>query len=120
MYKHDRIYTIPDDSVHFLFCRSGVISLCNGQSVPLTPGSVIKHYSFGYLDGLVYQLQQSKLTGEQLLCDILAHYKRTETFSMESFSLFGLSGIASKYIEACSESGLINSSVKRFIEEGLI
>ena len=118
--KHDSTYTVPDDSAHFLFCRAGVMPLSKGQSVPLTPGSVIKHFSYGYLDGLVYPLRQSELTGEYLLSDILSHYKRAETFSMEAFDLSALSKVAFQYIEKCRTSGLINSAAKRFIEEGRI
>ncbi|MPM82880.1 hypothetical protein SDC9_129942 [bioreactor metagenome] len=118
--RNDSTYTVPDDSAHFLFCRSGVIYLSKGQTVPLTPGSVIRHYSFGYLDGLTYPLQQIQITGEQLLNDLLAHYKRTETFSMVALDLFELSEVAFQYIERCRASGLINSAAKRFIEEGRI
>lgn len=118
--KHDSTYTVPDDSAHFLFCRDGVISLLKGQSIPLIPGNVIKHFSYGYLDGLVYPLQQSELTGEYLLSDVLAHYKRTETFLIDAFDLSTLSKVAFQYIEKCRTSGLINSAAKRFIEEGRI
>lgn len=118
--RQESVYTVPDNSTYFLFNRSGVTSINKGQSVLLTPGSLIRHYRSGYLNGLVYPLKQSKLSGEQLLNDILAHYKRTENFSIDAFDSLELSEAASLYIEKCIETGLINSAVKHFIKEGRI
>lgn len=116
--RYENTYTVPDGSTYYLFNRSGVTSLSKGQLVSLTPGSVIRHYRFGYLDSLVYSLQQDKLSGKQLLNDILAHYKRTECFSIDDFDSPELSEVAFQYIKKCIESGLINSAVKHFIKEG--
>ncbi len=118
--KHENVYTVPDDSPHFLFNRSGVTSISNGQSVTLIPGILIKYYRSGYLDGLVYPMQKSELSGERLLNDILAHYKRRESFSIEAFDLLELSEVAFQYIKSCIELELINSAAKRFIEDGLL
>lgn len=112
------IYTVPDDSTYYLFNQSGVMSIGEGQSVILTPSSLIKHYTSGYLNAVIYPLQQKQPCGEQLLNDILAHYKRTESLSMESFSDLELSDAAANYIEKCIKDGVINSAAKRFIEEG--
>ncbi len=116
--KHESVYTVPDDSLHFLFNRSGATSLSYGQSVFLTPGSLIRHYRFGYLDGLVYPIQRRELSGEQMLNDILAHYKHTESFYIEAFDLLDLSEVAYQYIQQCIETGFINSTAKHFIEGG--
>lgn len=118
--KYESSYVTEDDHVHFLFNRSGVVSLSKGQSTQLTPGSVVKRYLFGYLDGCIYPKQQKVLTREQLLSDIFAHYRRIEAFSKETFDSFELSEIAFRYIERCEKSGFINSAAKRFIMEGLV
>ncbi|MPM71606.1 hypothetical protein SDC9_118574 [bioreactor metagenome] len=115
---HTHIYTVPDDSVYYLFNRSGTMPISEGQSVSLTPGCLIKHYNSGYLDGVIYPAQQNELSGELLLYDLLAHYKRTESLSLESLAALELSDTASKYIEECIAVGVINSAAKRFIEEG--
>lgn len=118
--SHTRIYTVPDDGTYYLFNRSGATSISEGQSVWLTPGSLIKHYNSGYLDGVIHPVQQNELSSESLLNDLLAHYKRTESLLLESFDTLDLSETASRYIEKCIESGVINSAAKRFIEEGQI
>ena len=112
------IYKIPDNNIYFLFNKSGVTPLYHGQTISLTPNSIIKYYQFGYQEGAVYPLQQHRLFGEKLLNDLLAHYKRTESFTINVFESFDLSEIASQYIKKCSESGIINSAAKYFIEEG--
>ena len=115
---HTHAYIVPDDSTYYLFNRSGATPVSEGQSVLLTPGSLIKHYNSGYLVGVIYPMQQNELSGEPLLNDLLAHYKRTEFLSLESFAALDLSDTASRYIEGCIETGVINSAAKRFIEEG--
>lgn len=116
--SHAYVYKVPDDSTYFLFNRSGAMPIGEGQSVALTPGSSIKRYYSGYLDGVIYPIQHNEVSGEFLLNDLLAHYKRTENFSGEIFDQLGLSDTASRYITRCRESGNINSAAKRFIEEG--
>lgn len=110
-------YTISDDSTHFLFNSSGVGPLTKGQSVFLTPDSVIRRYLFGYMNGCIYLPRRTEFTGERLLKDVLAYYKRTESFTWDDFDSIELSKTAFRYIESCEESGLINSAVKHFIEE---
>lgn len=116
--SHADFYKVPDDRTYFLFNRSGVMPISEGQSVTLTPGSSIKRYDSGYLDGIIYPKQQNELSSEPLLNDLLAHYKRTERFCDEAFASLELSDTASQYITKCYESGFINSAAKRFIEEG--
>ncbi|MEL7566579.1 MAG: hypothetical protein AAGU27_17095 [Dehalobacterium sp.] len=116
--SHAYVYKVPDDSTYFLFNRSGAMLIGEGQSVTLTPDSLIKRYYFGYLAGVIYPARQNELSGKLLLNDLLAHYKRAEHFSNGSFNLLELSDTASHYIASCSKSGIINSAAKRFIEEG--
>lgn len=118
--RNIHIFTVPDDSTYYLFNRSGVAPISEGQSVMLAPGSLIRHYNSGYLDGIVYPTQQNELTGKPLLDNLLAHYKRTENLSLEAFATLDLSDTATEYIEECIETGVINSAAKRFIEEGQI
>lgn len=114
----ERVYTVPDDSSHFLFNRSGVMPIRKGQSVSLIPGNVIRRYIFGYLHGCIYPQQQKGLMGEQLLNDMLTHYKRIEIFDIDAFDSHELSDTAFQYIDRCKASGFINSAAKRFIAEG--
>ena len=114
----ENIYTVPENNTHFLFNRSGVVPLSKGQSVPLISGNVIRHYHFGYLKSFICPKIQSKLTNEQLLNDILAHYKRTEVLNSNDFDSLKLSETVFQYIKSCEASGFINSAVKHFIEEG--
>lgn len=118
--EHTNVYTVPDDSTYYFFNRSGAVQISEGQTVSLTPGSSIRRYNSGYLDGVIYPTEQDELSGEPLLNDLLAHYKRTESLSLESFAALDLSDTASRYIEECIETGVINSAAKRFIEEGRI
>lgn len=115
-----RVYTVPDDSAYFLFNCSGATPIGKGQSVSLTLGSFIKCYTSGYLDGVIYPIQQKELSGKLLLNDLLTHYRRVENLSLEPFAELDLSDTASQYIEECIETGFINSAATRFIEEGLI
>lgn len=118
--KCARDYKVMDDRTYYHFNRSGTTPIRKGQSVFLTPVSLIKRYNFGYLDGVIYPEQQNELSAEQLLHDLLIHYKRTEKFFLDSLVTIDLSDTASKYIEKCVETGIINSAAKRFIEEGQI
>ncbi|MDL2237985.1 hypothetical protein LJC56_09185 [Christensenellaceae bacterium OttesenSCG-928-K19] len=114
------VYKALDDCTHFLFNHSGTIPISEGQTVMLTPGSSVKRFDSGYLEGIVYPKQQNELSGESLLTDLLIHYKRMERFSSELFDALELSETASHYTAKCRKSGVINSAARRFIEEGLI
>jgi hypothetical protein len=111
-------FTVPDDGNYYLFNHSGVSPLKNGQAVFLTPNSLIVQYKFNYPVGYIYPCHQKELAGEELLEDILAHYKRMEAFDSTRFSMLVLSETASKYIDKCKITGLINPVVIQFIEEG--
>lgn len=113
-------YVAPDDSVYF-FNRSGISPISKGMSVFLTPNSEVRHYSFGYLDSIVTDANDSTtLTGDRLLQDILMQYKRKEVFNWADYEALELSNTAFQYIESCEKKGLINSAAKYYIEEGWI
>ncbi|CUH95392.1 hypothetical protein P22_1462 [Propionispora sp. 2/2-37] len=113
-------FTIPDNGSWFLFNRSGVGSLKNGQVVYLTPESVIKRYESNYPTRIIYLCRQKELVNEKLLEDILMHCKRTEKLDLNQFMLLALNNTASQYIDKCSVSGYINSVAKQFIMEELL
>lgn len=112
------IYTVPDGSTYFLFNRSGAKRLSKGHFVSLTPQTVIIRYYYSYPTDRIYHRQQEELADKDLLDDILFHYRRIEAFNKSVFSSRVLSKTASQYIEKCEASGLINTVVKQFIEEG--
>ncbi len=113
-------YVASDDGA-YLFNRYGVSPMSKGTSVLLTLGSEVRHYSFGYLDSIITVANDSvTLTDDRLLQDILMHYKKTEVFNCVHYELLEFSHIFFRYIESCRKTGLINSAVKRFIEEGRI
>lgn len=111
-------FNVPDDGTYFLFKCSGVSPLTNGQVVFLTPNSSIVRYEFNYPISYIYHCLQKELAGEELLEDILVHYKRLEAFDSTRFSTFVLNETASKYIDKCKITNSINPVVMRFIEEG--
>ena len=111
-------FTVIDDGFYFLFNRSGVSSLKRGQVIFLTPESMIVRYEYNYPVSYIYPCRQKEFSGEELLEDILAHYKRTEVLDSTKFSSLALSKTASQYIEKCRIAGSINVVAKRFIEEG--
>ena len=116
--RYESAYDVSNDSTHYLFSRSGVAPAGKGQSISLFPGCVIRRYMFGYLDACIYPRKHDEMTGEQLLNDLVSHYKRTETFTANVFDLCDLSEIAFQYLGKCELSGLINSAAKQFIMEG--
>lgn len=111
-------FTVPDNGLYFLFNHSGVKTLFTGQTVSLTPQNEIKHYQFGYLTGRVTLHLQEVLSGDNLLIDILSHYRCSEVFNKDLFSLHSLSDTAALYLKKCEASGMINTVAKQFIEEG--
>lgn len=113
-------YVVPDNGTYYLFNYSGVVPLHKGMTVLLTPHANIKHYEFGYLQGIIISCNHITLSGELLLRDILDYYRRMENFNYDEFDSIELSDIATKYISNCKSCGKINSAAKHFIKEGLI
>lgn len=112
-------FIIADDA-SFLFNSSGVLPLSKGANIYMTPEAEVRHYSSGYLDGIVALPELSVISGEQLLQDAIMHYKRSETLDWNDFESLDLSQTAFQYIKDCEKTGLINSAVKHLIEEGQI
>lgn len=115
----ERENCVSDDST-FMFNRSGVLPLCKGVTVHMTPDSKVRHYTNGYLDGIVVPPEQPAMCGETLLQDVRMYYKRVEAFDGNDFKSLSLSQVAIQYIKDCEKSGLINVAVKYLIKEGCI
>lgn len=106
--------TVPEENRYYLFSPVGVRLLEKGEKIILTPNSYICEYSSGLLARIWKAENILPLQGETLLNDILKHYKVEQPyFQIETESL---SEIASKYLKRCEGSGMINSSVKKYIE----
>jgi hypothetical protein len=104
----------------FMFNRSGVLPLSKGINVQMTPKIEVRHYLSGYLDEIVVPPDQIVISKEQLLQDVLIHYKRTEPFDLNDFGSLEFSQTAFHYIKNCKKIGVINSAAKRLIKEGQI
>lgn len=112
---------VAHDGGAYLFNSIGVSRLNKGTILPVTRWSIVKHYTFGYLDCIVSAPNMlKKLVGRALIEDICKNYKRSEKFVWSDFESLDLSSDAFTYIESCEKTGMINSAVKRFIEEGRI
>jgi hypothetical protein len=114
----EHIFNVPeDDLTYFLFNCYGVTKLAPGQKVFVTSDSTIVGFKQSYPLRQIVPKRHVKKFGEDLLIDILAHYKRIEacdTFRYDS----NLSDSIISYINKCNKVGTINSLVKRYIEEG--
>jgi hypothetical protein len=108
------------DDASFIFNRSGVLPLKKGANVQITPKSEVRHYSGGYLDEIIVPPEPNVISGENLLKNALIYYKRVESFDLSVFKSLNISQTAIQYLENCEKTGIINSAVKRFIEEGRI
>lgn len=114
------IFNVPSNGTYYLFNNSGVSPLVNGQVVFLTPNSFIIQYKFNYPVGYIFPCPQKELTENELLEDILKHYKRDEVFDSTKFHGFVPSKAISKYVKECRIAGTINSAVMQFIKEGIL
>ncbi len=114
------IFKVTDDNGFFFFNRFGVSPLKKGMMIYLTPRAKIRHYISGYLDYYIEPFKHTEFTGEPLIKEILAYYKRMEPFYWKDFDLNEISNTAFQYLKKCEKDGLINSVIKRFIKEGRI
>ena len=92
--------------------------LKHGESVILTQDSFVYEYSNGQVIHIVRPLVESRLEGMELLLDILKHYKVEEPFV--DFETTVKSEFLLDYINGCRKRGVINSLVKKYIEEGIL
>ncbi len=107
---------IPEKNRHYLFSESGVRKLEYGEKIVLTPTSYVCEYSNGCLTRIIKSAVDRDLNGEDLLVDIIKHYKVVEPYNRICDD--GMPNYIVKYIKNCEKTGLINSLVKKYIEEG--
>jgi len=119
VHRTESVFQVVDDT-SFMFNRSGILPLSKGAIAQMTPASEVRHYSNGYLDGIVAPPKPAIISGEELLQDALIHYKRIEPLNWDDFKSLDLSQLAFKYIENCEKAKLINSAAKLLIKEGRI
>lgn len=110
-----KVFTVPEENKCYLFSITGVRLLEIGEKIVLTPNSYVCEYSSGHLVRIWRAENILPLQGENLLNDILKHYKVEQSYI--HMDITGLSGVASKYIKRCEDTGTINSLVKKYIEE---
>lgn len=114
------VFMAPKSGNNFLFSAEGVVQLKEGQEIPMLVDRTVKCYLSNYLIETVISHKQPQLTVEELLKDILLHYKNEESFDPDCFNGFSLSKTVCQYIKICQSLGRINSAVKRYILEGVL
>lgn len=109
-------FIVPRENRYYLFSDSGIRTLTRGEDVVLPIKSHICEYSNGRLIRTIKAVGDTELTGEDLLIDIIKHYKVSESY--KSISIDGKPDFIVNYINGCKKTGMINSLVKKYIEEG--
>lgn len=109
-------FIVPKENRYYLFSDSGIRALTQGEDVVLPIKSHICEYSNGRLIRTIKAVGDTELTGEDLLIDIIKHYKVSEPY--KSISIDGKPDFIVNYINGCKKTGMINSLVKKYIEEG--
>lgn len=109
-------FIVPKENRYYLFSDSGIRTLTYGEDVVLPIKSYICEYSNGRLIRTIKAVGDTELTGEDLLIDIIKHYKVFESY--KSISIDGKPDFIVNYINSCKKTGIINSLVKKYIEEG--
>ncbi|MCM1272123.1 MAG: hypothetical protein NC225_05075 [Clostridium sp.] len=108
-------FTVPKENRYYLFSDSGVRELTYGENVVLTGNSYICEYSNGCLIRIIKTVEDSELKGEELFIDIIKHYKVFEPY--KGICADGKPDFIVNYINSCKKTGIINSLVKKYIEE---
>ena len=117
----DKFKVPSGNEEYYLYDEDGATFLKAGQTVYLTPNSKIIQYRQNYITGYYVLCQnENNLDGEQLLNDILNHYKRKVVFLEDEFRECELSQTATSYMQKCKIEGTINAVAKEYIKEGKI
>lgn len=109
-------FIVPKENRYYLFSDSGIRSLIYGEDVVLPLKSYICEYSNGCLIRTIKAVGDAELKGEELLIDIIKHYKVSEPY--KSICVDGMPDFIVNYINSCKKTGIINSLAKKYIEEG--
>lgn len=110
-------FTVPKKNRYYLFSAFGTRELVYGEKIILTPKSKIFEYENGHLERIIIAVEEDNLKGEKLLIDILKHYKVFEPYK-KRIHVNDRPDYVVNYINNCEEKGMINSLVKKYIEEG--
>lgn len=113
-------FTVPKNSSStFLhFCAFGVEELSSGVEVFLTPESYIKEYKGNYHIKTIRLPNQDPVTDEQVLTDILTHYKRVEPLGTSEVQPSANTQSMQSYLDGCKKTGKINSFIKMKLSGG--
>ena len=109
-------FIVPKENRCYLFSDGGIRMLTHGEDVVLPIKSYICEYSNGRLIRTIKAVGDTELTGKDLLIDIIKHYKVSESY--KSISIDEKPDFIVDYINSCKKTGMINSLVKKYIEEG--
>lgn len=109
-------FIVPKENRYYLFSDSGIRALTYGEDVILPIKSYICEYSNGRLVQTIKAIEDTELRGEELLIDIIKHYKVYEPY--KSIYVDGKPVFIVNYINSCKRTGIINSLAKKYIEEG--
>lgn len=108
-------FTVPKENRYYLFSNGETRELTYGENVVLTLNSYICEYSNGCLIRIINAVKDIALKGEELLIDIIKHYKVFEPY--KSICTDGKPDFIVNYINSCKKTGIINSLAKKYIEE---
>lgn len=118
---HRNKIKIPSgNGTYYIFDNDGTKRLKSGQTVFLTPKTLLKKYNGNYIINQIVKCKPHQIDKQTLLNDIILHYKCNEPLNIHQFDEIKLSDIALKYIDKCKLNNKINSQAKKYIMDGLL
>lgn len=110
-------FNVPNDYDYFLFSKDGCVRLISGSNVYLTQGDKIIGYKNGLIKVYINGVPDNVCSLEKRINDIVKYHPQSEPFVPDEFMNIEVNDIILNYLETCYRSGVINSTVKRYIEE---
>lgn len=110
-------FNVPNDYDYFLFSKDGCVRLISGSNVYLTKGDKIIGYMNGLIKVYINGVPDNVSSLEKRINDIVKYHPQSEPFVPDEFMNIEVNEIILNYLETCYRSGIINSTVKRYIEE---
>lgn len=108
---------VPNDYDYFLFSKDGCVRLISGSNVYLTKGDKIIGYMNGLVKVYINGVPDNVSSLEKTINDIVKYHPQSESFVLDEFMNIEVNEIILNYLEICYRSGVINSTVKRYIKE---
>lgn len=99
------------------FFKNGCVRLISGSNVYLTKGDKIIGYMNGLIKVYINGSPDNVSSLEKRINDIVKYHPQSEPFVPDEFMNIEVNEILLNYLETCYRSGVINSTVKRYIEE---